>query len=313
MTGVLVIVNPAADGGRTGRRWPGFAVGLRAAGVDFEAAFTTRPGEAAEISRRAVSSARGIVLAAGGDGTLNEVVNGFFEGGEAITTESVLGMIPLGSGGDFRRSFGLPSSPGGVARLLREGAPRRIDAGRATFRGHGGATAERYFINIADAGIGGEVVARVNRSSKRLGGAAAFLMASMASVLTWRNQPMRVTAGGRSMDLVAQQVVIANGRYFGGGMQVAPRAAPDDGLLDVLLVGDLGLWENARGLRRLRSGTHLDDPDPKLEFFRTARVEVDSTGRVPLDLDGEQPGTLPAVFEVVPGAISLLAPPAGRE
>lgn len=311
MSELAVIVNPASGGGRTGRGWEAFAARLRSAGVDFDVFLTSRPQEATEIARREVKASRPLLVAAGGDGTLNEVVNGFFERTEAIPTATCLGMIPFGSGGDFRRTFHLPRSVEGVVSLLSERHTVAIDVGRATLESDGGRLV-RHFINIADAGIGGEVVARVNRSSKPLGGTVAFLTASLAGLTAWKNTPMRITGDGRTRDLICQQVVIANGRYYGGGMMVAPRAIPDDGLLDVLVVGDLSLAESLRGLGRIRSGRHLDRQDPKLEFFRAAELEVSADTPVPVDLDGEDPGHLPMRVEVVPQALRLVVPEAAR-
>ncbi len=308
MKDVLVIVNPASGGGRTGRRWPEVESRIRAAGVDFDVATTTRPLEATEIARRAVREGRPVVAAAGGDGTLNEVLNGFFEAGEPIPTTSALGLLPLGSGGDFRRTFDIPLEPVSAARLLAAGSRVRVDAGRARFRGFDGSEQLRHFINIADPGIGGTVVDRVNRSSKRLGADATFMLASLISLLMWRNKPMHVVADGVERDVVAQQVVVANCRYYGSGMKVAPAANPCDGLFDVVVVGDVGAVENLRGLSKIKAGTHLDEGNPKLELLRARRVEVTSPVPVPIDMDGELPGVLPALFEIVPGAIQLVAP-----
>ncbi|MGH7777607.1 MAG: diacylglycerol/lipid kinase family protein [Candidatus Dormibacterales bacterium] len=309
MSRVLIIVNPAAGGGRAGRRWEALSEALRASGLAFDAALTSRPGEATEMARREVERSRPLVVAAGGDGTLNEVVNGFFEGEAPIPTGSALGMIPLGSGGDFKRTFGLPADPDGIAALFSAGEARPVDVGRAWFQREAAGRGLRHFINVADAGIGGKVVATVNRSRKPLGGRVAFVAASLSALASWRNVPMRVTAGGAVRELVAQQVVIANGRYYGGGMKVAPRADPRDGMFDVVLVGDLNLRENLRGLVQIRSGHHLDGGNPKVEHLLAARVEVEADAPVRVDLDGEGPGALPAGFEVLPGAIRLLAPP----
>ena len=309
MKDVLVIVNPASAGGGTGRRWAEVESRLRAAGLEVDARLTTHPMHAAELAREGIREGRRVVASAGGDGTLNEVVNGFLDqGGEPATAGTALGLVPLGSGGDFRRSFGIPLDPVEAVRLLLSGPTRRIDAGRVSFPDHDGRPQVRHFINIADAGIGGEVVNRVNRSSKRLGADATFMLASVASLLSWRNRPMRVTADGQVRDLVAQQVVVANCQYFGSGMRMAPMADPSDGMFDIILVGDVGMVENVRGLSKIKSGTHLEENNPKLESMRARRVEVTSPDAVRLDLDGEQPGLLPAVFEIVPAAIDLIVP-----
>jgi diacylglycerol kinase family enzyme len=174
---------------------------------------------------------------------------------------------------------------------------------------HGGdGQVVRHFINITDAGIGGDVVDRVNRGGRVINGEITFLLASVRTLLTWRNRPMRIVIDGRPRELVAQQVVVANCQFFGGGMKVAPGAVPDDGLLDVVVAGDLGAWENVRGLRRIRAGTHLEAGSAKLSHALAERVEISSPVLTRVDVDGEQPGVLPAVVEVQPGAISVIVP-----
>lgn len=309
MKEALVIVNPAARGGRAASDWLDVQRALEAEGVEFDAELTTRPHEAIELARRAVKDSRPLVVSAGGDGTLNEVVNGFFENGRALATETRLAMLPLGTGGDFRRTFDIPADRRAAARVLRAGVPRRIDAGRVTYRSSAGHVAERYFVNIADAGVGGEVMQRVNASGKRLGATATFTLAAMTSVLRYRNKWMRIVIDGRALEMVAQQVVVANGRYFGSGMKVAPFAQPDDGLFDVLVVGDVNLLDNVRGMISIRSGTHLDKTRAVYEYARARKVEVESPERLLIDVDGEQPGTAPASFEVIPSALTFMAPP----
>jgi diacylglycerol kinase (ATP) len=161
---------------------------------------------------------------------------------------------------------------------------------------------------VADAGIGGEVVRMVNRRAKVFSGEVTFALASGIALLRWRNQPMRVVADGHERELVAQQVVVANCQYYGGGMRVAPYAIPDDGLFDVMIGGDLSRLESVRLMGPLRSGEHLERGVEKIDHLTARRVEVSSPATVFIDLDGEQPGTLPAVFEVVPGAIELVVP-----
>jgi YegS/Rv2252/BmrU family lipid kinase len=277
--------------------------------LGFDSALTSGPGEATRIAREAVRQGRPAVVAAGGDGTINEVVNGFFEDGKQIPTDTRFGVLPLGTGGDFRRTFGIPLDPEAAARILAGGRERVIDAGRATVALPGGGSAVRHFVNIADAGIGGDVVDRVNHSSKALGGDATFMLASLISLLRWKNRPMKARIDGELFELpAAQQVVIANCRFFGSGMMMAPDADPTDGLFDVVLVGDVGMIENLRGLSKIKAGKHLQERNPKLTVVRGRRVEVESPAEVRVEMDGEQPGLLPASFEIMPGALRLLVP-----
>lgn len=308
MRDVVIILNPASAGGRTGRGWPRVAARLRRAGLDFDAVLTDRRGAAVELARAAVREGRPVVVAAGGDGTVNEVANGFFEGDEPISTVSRLAVLPMGTGGDFRRMWGLPKEVEAAAAIILGGRVRRIDAGLVKCATSRGVTARLAFVNIADAGIGGEVVDRVNRGFRLLGGTVTFAAASVLTGLRWKNKPMRAVIDGVTTDLVAQQVVVANCRYFGGGMMIAPAAVPDDGLFDVIVAGDLGTLEGARALLRYRRGTHLEMGSAKFTHQRARRVELSSPERVLLDVDGEQPGVLPATFDVVPGAIEMVVP-----
>ncbi len=247
------------------------------------------------------------MVAVGGDGTLNEVVNGFFHNGAPIPTTTKLAMVPLGTGGDFRRTLGIPLDVKEAVHIITAGTPRRLDAGCVTYADHNGSTAVRHFINIADVGLGGEVVHRVNTGSKMLG-SATFTITSALALLGWKNKAMTVVVDGNVINLVAQQVVIANCQYFGGGMRMAPSAKPTDGVFDVILVGDVGKLETMRAMGTIRSGTHLDDRNSKIQLMYGKRISVSSTAPVRVDLDGEQPGMLPALFEIQPSAIEFLAP-----
>jgi len=300
------VVNPASGGGRTAREWPAAAERLRAEGLRFDVALTSRPGEATDLARQGIRDGRATVVAAGGDGTIHEVVNGFFDGCERIDSPTRLGLVPMGTGGDLRRTFGMTRDAGEAARVLLEGRVRRIDAGRVTCAGPGGEPAVRHFVNIADAGIGGDVADMVNGGFKVINGELTFTIAAALTLMRWRNRAMHLVVDGEERDVVAQQVVLANCRYYGGGMEIAPGAVPDDGLLDMLIVGDVGRLENMRMMGKVRRGAHL--PHPKLEHRLVRRVEVTCGQRVGVDADGERPGSLPAVFEVVPAALELVAP-----
>jgi YegS/Rv2252/BmrU family lipid kinase len=304
---VLFVVNPASAAGRAGQDWKGISSWLDTTGLPYEAKLTTRALEATELAQAAVRQSRPVVVAVGGDGTLNEVVNGFFHNGAPIPTTSKLAMLPLGTGGDFRRTLRIPLDPKEAVQVIKAGTPRRLDAGCATYQADDGSTAVRHFINIADLGLSSDVAHRVNAGSKRLG-AAAFTITSALALLQWKNKPLTVVVDGNKFDIVAQQVVIANCQYFGGGMRMAPSAKPTDGVFDVILIGNVGKLETARQMGNIRNGTHLDDHNPKIQLMYGKRISVSSNARVLVDLDGETPGTLPALFEIQPGAIEFIAP-----
>ena len=302
----FVVVNPASAGGRTMRRWPGSAGLLRALGVDFEVHFTREPGDATVAVRAALERGMKRIVSVGGDGTLNEVVNGFFgEHGERLGEGAVLGVIPSGSGGDFRRTAHIPVIPEESARLLAAGAVRHIDAGRIDFD----SGPPRYFLNIADCGIGGEVVARVNRSRHKGGGlrgSAVFLWESTAALLSFRGGDAHVDIDGESVDRSVQSVVVANGQYFGGGMRVAPDAELDDGLFDVVIVDAMSRARSITSMPSLYRGSHVRRPGVEVRRGRVIRIEHRDRPLL-FDVEGEQVGTTPATITCLPGAIALYA------
>jgi len=269
---------------------------------------TTRPLEATEIAQRAVRESRPVIVAVGGDGTLNEVVNGFFNNGAPIPTTSRLAMVPLGTGGDFRRTLRIPTDTKQAVEILRSGMVRKLDAGCVTYQTADGSTAVRHFINIADAGLGGDVVFIVGNGTKRFG-SATYTVAGLRALLSFKNKPMTVDIDGTTHQLKkAQQVVVANCQFFGGGMQMAPSASPTDGVFDVILIKNASKIETMRGMNDIRSGKHLDQSNPKMELMYGKRVSVTSPEEVRIDVDGEAVGFLPALFEIQPGAIDFITP-----
>lgn len=269
---------------------------------------TTRPLEATEISQRAVRESRPVVVSVGGDGTLNEIVNGFFRNGAPIPTTTKLAMVPLGTGGDFRRTLRIPLDPHQAVDVLKTGMVRRLDAGCVTYQTAEGATAIRHFINIADAGLAGDVVHRMGNGTKRFG-SAGYTLAGLRGLIGYKNKPMTVVVDGMTYELPkAQQVVVANCQFYGGGMKMAPAASPTDGVFDVVLVKNAGKFETIRGMNDIRSGKHLDGANPHIELMYGKRIAVTSPAKVRIDIDGEDPGFLPAVFEIQPGAIEFITP-----
>ena len=253
-------------------------------------------------------ASRPVVVAVGGDGTLNEVVNGFFRNGAPLPTTTKLAMVPLGTGGDFRRTLRIPVDTRQAIDVLRSGMVRRLDAGCVTYQAEDGSTGVRHFINIADAGLGGDVVYIVGNGTKRFG-SATYTLAGLQALIRFKNKPMTVDIDGIAHQLDrAQQVVVANCQFFGGGMQMAPSASPTDGVFDVVLIKDAGKIETMRGMNDIRSGRHLDQSNPKMELMYGKRVSVTSPERVRIDIDGEAVGFLPALFEIQPGAIEFITP-----
>lgn len=280
---------------------------LEAAGLQAEAHFTEGPGHATRLVAEGIRAGHRFIVAVGGDGTLNEAVNGFFDPeGQAIAPDAELGVLCRGTGCDFIKSMGIPRSEELAIQRLVSGVSRPIDVGRVQFQSASGQESIRYFLNIAEAGLGGAVVARVERTSKRLGGFASFLMGTLATFAAYRNRPMTLRFDdGPAETLVAANLVVGNGRYFGGGMCILPEAELDDGFFDVLLMGDFTRRELFGNIAKVYRGRHLTHP--KVRHLRARKITVSSPEPLLLDVDGEQPGLGPATFTLLPRAIRVRA------
>jgi YegS/Rv2252/BmrU family lipid kinase len=243
------------------------------------------------------------VVAAGGDGTLNEVVNGLVRAG----TPTEVATIPLGTGMDFVRTYGIPSGFDDAVRTAVRGASRTIDVGRVAYREWSGAEAERYVVNVGSVGMSAAVAQRANGMSKRLGGKATFFYALVRVFLEWQNTIVTVELDdGTRREARMHDVIVANGRWHGGAMLLAPDAEPDDGLFDVVLIGDVTKRDFVTTAPKIYKGTYL--AHPKVELLHARAVSVDAPERLPIELDGEQVGTTPARFEIVPNAVRVRVP-----
>ena len=298
---VVFLVNPASAGGTTGRRWPELAHRAASLGLVGDALISEEPEHLTHLAEQAVRGGATRVVVVGGDGTINEVVNGI-AGAEGVE----LAVIPRGTGWDFVRTFDIPRDLEGAVEVALRGDVRELDLGRVDFRTWAGEEARAYFANVASAGISGAIAKRANESSKALGGKISYYWSTFAVFFGWRTGEMRVSVddeirGGKMIDVMA-----CNGRFVAGGMMMTPEAEPDDGLFDVLLIGDVTKRDLLFVLPKTYRGKHL--PHPRLEVLRGRVVSIDADEPLPIELDGEQPGTTPARLEVVPRALRLRVP-----
>jgi len=294
------LVNPASQNGATGRRWPELAHRAAQLGLTGETLFSERPGHLIELARDSVARGAKRIVAVGGDGTLNEAVNGI------AGSDTELATIPLGTGMDFVRTFGIPTKFEAAVRVAAAGNVRTIDAGRVRYRTWAGEEAERWFANMGSVGMSGAVAQRANGMSKTLGGRATFFYALVRVFLEWRNSDVTVALDDAERHGRMHDVIVANGRFAGGGMKLAPGAEPDDGTFDVVLIGDVSKLDFATQAPGIYRGRHVKHP--KVEVLRSRRVGVTGDEQLPIELDGEQVGTTPVTFELVPGALKLLVP-----
>ena len=297
-----VIVNPHAGKRHVGEELPELERNLRSRGLAYRIVRTQGPGDATRFAREALEGGGRFVVAVGGDGTVHEVVNGMMDGDGPLVEGAVLGVVAAGSGSDFIRTFGLPGDATRAASHLTGDNTYPLDLGRVRYTTPSGETASRYFVNVAEAGLGAAVTARAERMSARLGQSKYF-------VAFWRTLPgfklaeVRVQADRRSYEGPAYMVVVGNAQYYGGGMKVSPRSYPGDGVLDVLVFKG-PKSDSFTLLPKIYRGEHV--PNDHIEELRVKRaVSVDADRPLPIEADGEVLGTTPATFEVLAQPIAM--------
>ncbi len=300
-----VVVNPASAGGATARRWPGLRQALVQRGLRFQTLFTERGGQAGELARQAVESGARWILFVGGDGTFNEAINGLADESGRVPDSVALGFIPSGTGLDLARNLGLPLDCRKAVQVLGARV-RRVDLGQVCWENG----TRRLFANMGGAGFDGEVATRAIPWRRYLPGKLSYAMGIVTTLPGYRERAMelRLETDGPPLrlELRAKMVVASNGHSFGGGMRLTPRAAIDDGLLDVFILGAVPPLEFLARMPSVYQGTHLDHPHPEVQVIRARRVEVRADPDIRVQTDGEPAGMLPATFDVISAAVSVL-------
>jgi len=300
----FVIVNPVAANGRVAAQWPTVREHLTSLGLDFDFRLTERPLHATEIAREAAEAGYSPIVAYGGDGTLMEVVNGLL--GEPGQPSAVpLGIIPGGTGSDFVRTLGIPHDYREACARLMSGTERLVDVGHTTFRALDGSERALYFANVAGLGFDGEVVERVQRSSKALGGTLTYLVNLFLTLVDYKNKHVALRFDGEAQDRRMNSVLVCNGRYFGGAMYIAPPAELQDGEFELVILGDFSKPELVVNVPRVYKGTHLTHP--KVQIHKAREVYVEAKERMLVQADGELVGQAPASFRIVPRVLRVIA------
>ncbi len=298
---LFLVVNPRSAKGATGRNWRKLEAVLRGILPPFDVAITDRAGQATDLALGAAKDYE-TVVAVGGDGTINEVANGVLDSG----TEAALGILPRGTGSDLVRTLRIPHKWERAAAVLATGHRRRIDVGRATFTDSSGAARSRWFVNAAEVGLGAMVSDAVNQPSRWLPGPAAFMWATLTTMFRHHPAPVSVTTNGQvARTVTLSNAWISNGRYTGGGILSAPRAAVDDALLDVVVLEHAGPLVRLAGLPKLRNGRFVEMR--QVEYRQATGASFDSATPQPVEVDGDVVGTTPASFEVVPARLCVVA------
>ena len=308
----LVIVNPTSANGATGSSWAQLASDLSSQFGPFRNIFTDKPGDAMHFAAQACRKGTDLIIACGGDGTISEVANGILNSGKDVE----LGILPSGTGGDFRRTLEIPSQARTAARILRTGQTRRIDVGRVSFIDNDGKETTRYFLGVASCGMSTKVIERVKREGSDwlpsntpqwLGGRVSFGASLIQTAM--RSEATNIVVkldDAHERHLAVVNFCVANARYFGGGMKIAPDAKLCDGKLDVISVGDLSVLKIMMSAPRLYLGSHLSMSE--VSHTLAKKVVVRAANRddeIALEIDGELPGRLPATFQIIPQALRV--------
>ena len=301
MSHARVIVNPVAGAGKTAREWPRIKDLLKGQGLRFEHDTTEAPGHAVELAKDAVKKGYETIISIGGDGTIHEIVNGLYEAGRII--DANLGIICTGTGSDYARTIGIPRHYEEACRRISDPKKITVDLGVIEYS-HNGSRMERVFVNFAGMGFDAEIVRRTTSSFKTLGSTLSYLLGVFTTLVSYRNREIKVIIDGEETVRKVCSVVANNGRYGGGGMFMAPDADPSDGLLDIMIIGDIGKVDLIRALPSIYKGTHVSHP--KVTMKRAREVEIRSEQPLNIQADGELLGKLPARFRIIPSALNLI-------
>lgn len=308
----LIIVNPKSASGSTQTRWARIASDWAQYYGAFNVEFTQFRGHGSEIAQQAAENGREFIVACGGDGTINEIANGILKSGK----DAELGILPQGTGGDFRRTIGMASTIRRASEELKNGITKQIDVGKVTYINHQDQTEERYFLNIASVGLSASIIERVKTTGKldwisfgSLRGKASFAYSTLQEVLNLNAKTIRVRFDEDEVKSLQTIVFcVANARYFGGGMKIAPDAVIDDGLFNVVNIGDIGTGKVMLNVQKLYAGTHYSLDEVKHTTAKKIEISAFDNSEIHLETDGELPGKLPAVFEIFPGALRIRVP-----
>ena len=296
-----LIVNPAAGAGKTARKWPHIMARLQSLDLRFEYDITEAPGHARALARDAVARGYELVVSVGGDGTVNEVVNGLYDTGSIA--EIMLGIIGTGTGGDYIRTVGIPRAHLEACQCLIDPQKMAVDVGVTEYLS-GGVVERRLFVNFAGLGFDAEIVRTTTLKYKALNATASYLAGLLSTLLFYKNKAVTLLIDGETIEEKVCTVLLNNGKYGGGGMFAAPEADLSDGLLDVLIIGDLSKPDLLWSLPRVYRGTHLTHP--KVTLKKAREIEISSDDSVSLQADGELLGALPAHCYVLPALLNIV-------
>jgi YegS/Rv2252/BmrU family lipid kinase len=300
----FAIVNPNAGNGKGKKDWNRISDILVKNDITFNVKTTQRKGQATEFTRELIAGGCRKIISIGGDGTLNEIVNGIFTQDHCPTTEIILSLIPVGTGNDWGRMFGIPLVYEGAVQVIKEGKLMLHDIGVISYF-NGEEKAKTYFINIAGLGFEAVVVRKTNKQKdKGMSNKAIYFYNLLSSLITYRNTPVDITIDEKTSRAKVFSINVGNGRYCGGGMRQTPDALPDDGLFDITVIKEMGKIEIIKSLQLLYDGTIMSHP--KVYGYRSNNLKVTSDSLLYIEADGESLGHTPVEFSIIPSAVNII-------
>ncbi|MCJ7525263.1 MAG: diacylglycerol kinase family lipid kinase [Candidatus Aminicenantes bacterium] len=306
MNKVHVIVNPFSARGQTEKRWETIKHAIRAHFREFKYIFTEKPRQATEIARELLKQGFDLLIGVGGDGTLNEISNGFFnaQSDRVINDDAAVGIIPSGTGSDFIRFMKIPREFEKSAARIKNSLNKKIDIGKITYGSSVEKNRSQYFINVADFGLGAEVIRNISKIKSSRRGAFTYYRGLLSTIMKYRSKNVKLTLDGKQQ-LQGEYLIgaVANGRIFGGGMIIAPQAEPDDGYFDLVLIESMKKFEIVTNSRLLYSGTIAKNP--KVHILKARNIKVESPDEVHIEYDGEMGEKLPAEFSIIERALNF--------
>lgn len=306
MNKVHVIVNPFSARGQTERRWETIKEAIRSHFREFKYIFTEKPRQATEIARELLKQGYDLLIGVGGDGTLNEISSGFFsaQSDRVINDDAAVGIIPSGTGSDFIRFMKVPREFEKSAARIKNSPNKKIDIGKITYGNAVGKSKTQYFINVADFGLGAEVIRNISNVNSTRRGAFTYYRGLLSTMMKYSSKEVKLTLDDQQQ-LQGQYLIgaVANGRIFGGGMIIAPQAEPDDGVFDLVLIESMKKLEILANSRLLYSGAIAKNP--KVHILRARNIKVESPDEVHIEYDGEVGEKLPAEFSIIEKALNF--------
>jgi diacylglycerol kinase (ATP) len=304
---LYAVVNPKAALGRASRFWPQLQKELQERIGSFHWDWTESPVHATSLVRTALQQGHDLIVSIGGDGTHNEAVNGFFTGGVNFNPRASLAVVPCGTGSDLCRSLGIRTGIASAVATILSGREREVDVGQLIFSQASSPACERLFLNVASMGLSARVNNNLGSQPHFLGGSGRFLLAAVRTLIVHRQDRLSLEIDGKLFpDQLNSLVAAANGMFFGGGMRIAPHARLDDSLLDVVMIGTVSLWDLILWGPRFYRGKYLNHPG--VQYLQASTIVAKSQDSVPVEVDGETVGTLPATFTIMPRAVRLRVP-----